>query len=354
MHIKRLLTMLIISVFVSSIGSVAARDKGLIVFDWAGYEDPAFFKGYKEKHGVNPTFTFFGEEEEAFHKLRAGFKADVAHPCSQSVVKWREAGLLEPIDTSKIPAWDSLYRKWRDLPGFSHNGKAYIVPMDWGNTAVTYRTDEVPEADVLSLQVFVNPKYNQRISLPNNVDDVYALGFLANGITDWSEVTDADFRAASKFIRAAHRNVRAYWADGAALTQLIASKEVLVAWAWNETATTMSAEGYPVVMKRDTKEGLSSWGCGYVNLKNDQGSEEKFYDFVNAWLEPRTAHYLVSAWGYGHANKAAMMSIDSEVLRKASFDDLDKLEDRTLFQGPLRAELRGKMIAEFEKIKAGF
>ncbi len=354
MKIKRLLPMLIASMLVGGSGNLVASDPELIVFDWAGYEDPEFFKGYKEKHGDDPTFVFFGEEEEAFQKLRAGFKADASHPCSQSVVKWREAGLLEAIDTSRIPAWGSLYRQWREMPGFTHNGKTYIVPADWGNTAITYRTDEVPEVDVRSLQVFVNPKYSQRISLPDNVDDIYALGFLATGITDWSEATDADFREASKFIRAAHRNVRAYWADGAELSQLMASREVLIAWAWNETATTMSANGYPVVMKRDTKEGLSSWICGYVNLKNDQGPEDKFYDFINAWLEARTANYLVSAWGYGHANETAMMAIEPEILMSAGFDNIDKFRDRTLFQGPLRAELRERMIAEFEKIKAGF
>ena len=57
------------------------------------------------------TFAFFGDEEEAFQKLRTGFKADVAHPCSQSVVKWRDAGLLKPLDTSRIPEWDNI------LPG---------------------------------------------------------------------------------------------------------------------------------------------------------------------------------------------------------------------------------------------
>ncbi len=87
---------------VSALKSAQAEDAELTVFDWSGYEDPAFHPAYTEKHGVSPTFTFFGDEEEAFQKLRSGFKADLAHPCSQSVVKWREAGLLEELDTSKI------------------------------------------------------------------------------------------------------------------------------------------------------------------------------------------------------------------------------------------------------------
>jgi spermidine/putrescine transport system substrate-binding protein len=47
------------------------------VFDYAGFEDPAFHSKYVEKHGVSPTYAFFGDEEEAFQKLRSGFRSDV-------------------------------------------------------------------------------------------------------------------------------------------------------------------------------------------------------------------------------------------------------------------------------------
>jgi len=69
----------------------------------------------------------------------------------------------------------------RDMPGCSHEGKVCIIPVDWGNTALTYRTDKVPDADVTSLQVFADPKYRGRISIVDNVDGAYALGFLATG-----------------------------------------------------------------------------------------------------------------------------------------------------------------------------
>jgi len=66
--------------------AASAADSELTVFDWAGYEDPAFHPAYVEKNGDSPTFAYFGDEEEAFQKLRTGFRADIGHPCSQSVV----------------------------------------------------------------------------------------------------------------------------------------------------------------------------------------------------------------------------------------------------------------------------
>src|SRR3546814_5226662 len=72
--------------------------------------------------------------------------------------------LFRSLDTSRIAAWDKLNPGLRDLPGFSHEGKAYLVPFDWGNTALVYRTDLVPEADVQSLQVFVDPRSEEHTS----------------------------------------------------------------------------------------------------------------------------------------------------------------------------------------------
>lgn len=350
---KRLLLSAAAVLLIAATGARAA-DPELVVFDWAGYEDPQFYQAYNEKHGDAPTFAFFGDEEEAFQKLRAGFTADTAHPCSQSVVKWREADLLEPFDTARIPTFDQLMPEFRNMEGFVVDGVQYVIPMEWGATAMTYRTDIVSEEEASTLRTLADPKWQGRVSIGDNVDDAYALAFLAVGVTDWAKASDEDFAAASDFLRQVHQNVRAYWQDGASLAQLMASGEVALAWAWNETMTQMSAEGHPVLMKRDTTEGSSTWVCGYVNLKNGAGSEDKMYDFINAWLEQRVADFIVADWGYGHPDAVAMAAIDPEILAASGFDNLDAFTAKTLWQAPLPSARREQMIAEFEKIKAGF
>ena len=182
----------------SLLASVAiAQDVELTVFDWAGYEDPEFYTSYSEAHGGPPTFAFFGDEEEAFQKLRSGFKADAAHPCSQSVPKWMEAGLLEPLDTSKIELWGDLNEEFREIEAYKKDGEYYFVPVDWGNTGLIYNTEKLREDQVSSLQIFTDPSMAGKISMPDNVDDAFALGFLATGISDWTKATDEDFKEAA-------------------------------------------------------------------------------------------------------------------------------------------------------------
>lgn len=64
----------------------------------------------------------------------------------------------------------------------------------------------------------------------------------------------------------------------------------------------MSGEGFPVAMNRDTAEGSSTWVCGYINLVDGPGSEDKIYDFINTWLAPASAQKFVTSRGYGHSN----------------------------------------------------
>lgn len=344
-------TLATFAVATSLAGTALAADPELLVFDWSGYEDPGFFKAYIEKHGDSPSFAFFGDDDEAFQKLASGFRADVAHPCSQMVSKYRDRGLIEPWDTSRIPAYGDINPAYVDSPIFKDEAGAWFIPADIGQTGVAYNTEKVPEADVQSLNVFLDPKYAGRIALPDNTDDIWALALLANGISDWTKITEDDLDKAGEWLRKAHQNVRAYWADGAELSQLMATGEVLISWAWNETPTTLVAEGHPIAFKRDTREGYSTWFCGYVNLKDGPGSEDKAYDFINAWLAPETAEYIVTAWGYGHSNQKAMDAIPAETLAEVGLDPVDA---PALAQVPMDNRLRDRMVEEFEKIKAGF
>ncbi|MEM8632199.1 MAG: polyamine ABC transporter substrate-binding protein [Pseudomonadota bacterium] len=330
-------------------GAATAEDSELLVFDYSGFEDPAFHAAYVEKHGTSPRFAFFGDEEEAFQKLVSGFKSDVTHICAGSVTKFVESGILEPWDTSRIAYWADLDKNLTgtDIAGA---GDVYFIPTDFGSTATAYNMNEVPAEDVATLNVFTNPKYTQRMTLPDNVDDAYALAYLATGVTDWSDVTDAQFDAASAWLREAHQHLRTYWTDPAELAQLLATGEVLVGWAWNETLPTMADEGFPIGFEREASEGSSLWLCGYVNMKDAEGSEDKAYDYINAMLDPQSTDALLDS-GYGQANATAMAGKGEDALVASG---LGAISVPVLAQLPISIEQRERQSAEFERIKAGF
>jgi spermidine/putrescine transport system substrate-binding protein len=349
---KKLSRLLLSTATVIGFASMAsAADPELTVFDWAGFEEQSLIESYVAKHGQMPTYAFFADDDEAFQKMSSGFKADVAHPCSQMVSKYRDAGLIEPWDVSRIPEYANIAPRFKDSKIFADDGGVWYIPTDYAYTAIAWNTNEVPEADVATLNVFKDPKYAGRISLPDNTDDVWALALLATGVTNWTSITDEQFAAAAAWLREVHPNVRSYWSDPSELSQLMASGEVLVAWSWNDSIALMREENFPVGFQRTAAEGSSTWFCGYVNFKDAPGSEDKAYDFINAWLEHGSAKGLLENFGYAHANDAAMASITAEELAAA---DVNPVEGTLLAQTPIDHAMRAKMLEEFEMIKTGF
>ncbi|QCO57667.1 extracellular solute-binding protein (plasmid) [Pseudorhodobacter turbinis] len=328
-----------------------AADPDLVVFDWAGFEDKNLLGSYIEKHGQLPTYALYGDDDEAFQKVASGFKADVAHPCSQMVSKYRDAGLIEPWDVSRISNFDQIAPRFLESAIFKDETGVWYIPTDYAYTAIAYNTADVTEEEVASVDVFLNPKFAGRISLPDNTDDIWSLALLATGVSDWTNLTEEQFQAGAAWLREAHPNVVAYWADPSELSQLMAGGQVQVAWTWNDSIALMREDGHPVGFQRQAKEGAATWFCGYVNLKEGPGSEDKAYDFINAWLDDSSAKGLMDGFGYASTNNRAMAAIPAEELIAA---DVSPIDTTLLAQTPIDNQMRDRMLEEFEKIKAGF
>jgi spermidine/putrescine transport system substrate-binding protein len=345
----RAISMLGASALALLAGAAAAQDGELTVFDYAGFENPLFHQTYTAEYGTDPTFSFFGDEDEAFQKVTSGFQPDVTHICAGSVTKWTEAGIIEPWDTSRVTAWADLDTNLMGTD--TSGGETYFIPTDWGSTAIAYNPDQVPAEAVATLQVFTDPQWAGRITIPDNVDDAWALAFLATGVTDIPAATEEQVQAAAAWLRQVHPNLRTYWTDPAELAQLMATGEILIAWAWNETYPTVRDAGVPVAFQREATEGSSVWLCGLVNMANGAGSEDKAYAYLNSFLDPSTTIPLVET-GWGSSNATAMADQISEEDLEAS--GLGHIEAPVAAQLPMSNALRERLSEEFELIKAGF
>ncbi|MEM7724207.1 MAG: polyamine ABC transporter substrate-binding protein [Pseudomonadota bacterium] len=329
--------------------ALPAVAQDLLVFDYSGFEDPSFHQPFIDAHGA-PEFVFFGDEDEAFQRLLAGFRSDVTHICAGSVPRWEASGIIEAWDTDRIEAFETLNSDLVGADVLAGSADLFFLPTDYGSTAIAYNSETVPAEDVASLEIFNNPAYAGRLSIPDNVDDAYALAYLATGVSDWSDVTDAEFEAATDWLRGIHPNLLNYWVDPAEISQLMASGQVQAAWVWNEVPVALADEGFPVGYQRNTTEGSSVWLCGYVNMAEGEGSEDQAYDYVNAVLSEVSAGPLLDN-GFGSANAAALDALGAEALEAAG---LGEVTVPVLAQLPISNEQRERQAEAFERIKAGF
>lgn len=339
----------------SLITNAALADAGsLTVFDWSGYEDPGFFAKYVEEYGGSPSYTFFGSQEEAFTKLQSGFTADLAHPCSDAVRKWVAAGLLKPLDPSKLNNWDAMLPQIKEVDGIVIDGEVWMMPFEWGNTGLIYRTDLISD-DKISLQLLADPAYQGKIALPDAASSAYALAALATGNgANYTDMNDEQFKQASDFLRSVHPNVRFYWSDAGQMDQAMASGEIEMGWAWNQSELNLIWNETPAKMMRDVDKGIATWVCGYVRLKSSSTPDDQVYALLNALSDPESGKYIIESWGYPHANAEAFPIADQEAIKQYGFDDPNAFFEGSLFFDAVRPDLEAKMLKEFERIKSGF
>ncbi len=288
----------------------ARAEDQVTYFTWSGYDVPEFFPGYVKKHGVNPNLPLFSDEEDAFQKLRAGFFADVAHPCSGRIKRWRDAGVVQAIDTSRLSNWGDVVEVLKTVNGAADGGKQWFVPIDWGNTSVLYRADLV-EVKEESWALLWDERYKGRLSIGEDITDTAIICGLLAGVPDPYNMTDADMAKVKELLIKQKPLLRFYWSDTTALEQSMATGEVVAASAWNSSIATLRKQGIDVKYM-NPKEGRLTWCCGLV-LTSVAKEIDKAYDLIDAMLSPEAGVWLIN-YGYGHSNRKAFEQVSEDVL----------------------------------------
>ena len=245
-------------------------------FVWGGYDDDGLFGPYVEAHG-SPEYSTFGDAEEGLQKLKAGFEVDVAWPCQGEIARWVRAGVIQPLDTSRLENWGDMFPEVRDLPSGIVNGQNYFAPVDWGDTSIVYNTDKVTwmQPGNESLYLLEDPRMKGKVGVLDSAADSLFLmmHYLGTDIKDINQLNKA------------------------AIDQGI---------NWNETSW---ETGYPMMRP---VEGTMTWACGLAIATG--ANLDVAYDMINAATSAETSAYLLSEWGYGHSNQKGFGSLTADEL----------------------------------------
>lgn len=333
-------------------GAAAAKTGQVEYFTWSTYEDPIFQSAFIEKHGHPPVNSIFGDEEEALQKMRSGYRPDVAHPCSYSVPRWRDAGILKPIDPTRLQYYDDIFPQLKTIGGTNFDGSPYFVPWDWGNSSVLYRTDLV-DSNTDSWMLLFDEKYAGRLATYDSVDGAFASAALALGFRNIATLDDDQIAKVKELLIAQRPLLRYYWADNTAVEQSMASGEVVATYAWNSSYHALKSEGLPVAYM-NPKEGILTWVCGLALVADAPGDEQAAYDLIDAMLDPRSGKELIEQFGYGHSNQRSFDVASPQRLEELGLSDPAGLFAQGVFLEEVPPATKEKYVAAFEEVKAGF
>ncbi|MSP81632.1 MAG: extracellular solute-binding protein [Alphaproteobacteria bacterium] len=325
----------------------------LMSFTWAGYDIPEFAVSYIAKHGVSPQYSLFSGQGEASEKLRAGFRADVAHPCSNNSRLWFDKGLTKAIDTSRLSNWADIWPELDTLEGVrlpQQNNQVYLAPADWGNTSICYRPDMYPADVEESWTMILDPERKGRITVNAETDNLAGVS-LAIGINPYT-MTDEQLALVKQAMIEQRELVRFYWESATEIAQAMAGGEVDVAVCWNETAVALKKEGVPVKFAYP-KEGIIMWVCGLVISSSGEADESLIYDFIDSWMSPEAGAFLINDYGYGHSNRKSFDLVPPERLAELGLSDVKGMMNTAIFSTEGPVGMRDKWRQTIEDVMLG-
>lgn len=113
----------------------------VVLATWPNYHDAANFDTFAAETGAAVQMNVFGSNEEMLAKLQAGGSGwDVFVPTNYTITTYVEQDLIEPLDLSLLPNYDTTAFDQRFAGPGTVDGKVYAVSKNWGTTGFAVNT----------------------------------------------------------------------------------------------------------------------------------------------------------------------------------------------------------------------
>lgn len=320
---------------------------------WSGYDVPELMKSYVDKYGGLPEVSHIGSEEESFTKMKTGWSPDLIHPGNYNVRRFKDAGLIRPIDTSRLMNFADIIESVRTDDSCVYDGEQYMVPTEYGNSSVIYRKDLVDEKyhNDPTWGLLYDEKYAGRLAQYETSVAVVQCAALVLGYNNIYNLNDEQLVEVKKLASKQHDLLRMYWSDATQLEQAIATGEVVAAYGWNASLVNLKKQGLDVEMMVP-KERMFTWIAGFTMHKNVK-NEDAAYDLIDAWSAPESGAWLMENYGYGSTNMKAYELADQAILASLGISDPQAVLDGSLFFKSLDPKFEKKYQELFTDVQAG-
>lgn len=338
--------------FAAIFAPAAAQDGEVTLFTFETLANDPLLTEYVAKYGAKPNTAVFADEDEAFAKMTAGYAPDVMGPCSYEFGRWQEAGLLQPIDVTKLKYWPQIAPSLKKIPGaMIDETHAWFVPQYWAQTSVTYRKDLAPEyAANESWKILFDPKYQGKVAALEGVDDTVTLVAKSMGIDPYA-MTDEQWNEVQTKLRELVANAGIITTDQSTIAQGLTSGDLVAAITWSDSWATLKNEKVDVGFMNPADTGRFTYVCGFV-LHKDAKNLDKAYTLMDSGLNEESARYLVTEYSNGSANVEAMAKLTDDELNNAGLPrDVEAFLSTGTFQ--VRLPNKDSIVKAWADIRAG-
>ena len=303
----------------------AAAEGVLNVTNWAEYIGEETIANFEKEFDIKVTYDNYDSVESIDSKLLAGSTGyDVVSHSATAIARLIPAGILQPVDKSKLPNLSNIRPDvFAQLEG-RDPGNQYIVPYMWGTHGVTYNAEFVketyPDAPIGSLDMIFKPEHMEKlakcgVSFLDSPTDVIPMALAYLGKNPASTKAE-DYKEVEEMLLKVRPYIKTF--DNYAY-QRMPEKEFCVAVTWGpDGLLAMSGAeeantGVVLDFFLPPGDGAANiWVDGWV-IPADAKNVENAHLFLNYMMRPEVAAGDSNFTWYASANEAAMPMIDEAV-----------------------------------------
>jgi len=302
----------------------AQSKKEVYVYNWSDYIDFKILEDFTKETGIQVIYDTYDSNDLLETKLMAGKTGyDVVVPTSNFLAREIKAGVIAPLDKSKLPNLKNLDPAIMQRMAAYDPGNAHGVVYMWGTSGIGYNAKKVaermPNAPVDSLALLFDPAVAAKfkdcgIMVLDAADELIPAALRYLGLNP--DAKDAESIAKAE---AALLKVRPYIRKfhSSQYIEDLANGAICIAFGFSGDIVQArqrakdAKKGVEIVYSVP-KEGALMW-FDNLAIPKDAPNKDNAHAFINYMLRPEVIARASNAVFYPNANKDADRFVDKEV-----------------------------------------
>ena len=316
-----------------------SEEKVLNVYNWPDYITQDMVANFEKESGIKVNYQTFENNEALQAKLIAGNSGyDLVVPGAVFAKSQIEAGILRPLDKSKIPNLSNLDPAIMAKLDKVDPGNQHLVPWAWSFTTVGINKAKVTKAlgstpmPENAWDLVFNPTYTSKlkscgIAYLDSPTEIMppALHYIGK---DAYSVDAADHKLAGEMLNKVRKDIRLF---SSTMIDDLAGGKACVALGWAGDINIASARAQENKSGQEIEALLPKTGgllfFDNLAIPKDAPHPNNAMAFINYFLKPEVSASLTNELSYATANKASVAQVTPEVAKnKAVFLDADALK----------------------------
>jgi spermidine/putrescine transport system substrate-binding protein len=268
----------------SAKGEDAASADTLNIFTWSSYHDAPWIKEYEKLRGVKIKTQLIGSVPEGFAKTKASPGSyDLVLATAGWVETYADAGLIVPVDESKVPNIKNINPAFNWRQATKYKGKNWAVVYNWGDEPLCWLPSKVKPTPN-SWKVLWDPQYKGKVSLVDDPTTILPFIPMMLGFKDPYKLTSSQFKQFQKKLNELRGQLTHVTASIDDQTADFANGQVVLGVLYNiSTQVKLKQQGINLLQKIPV-EGAPAWSDNYVITKAGAKKADLAYDFIDYTL----------------------------------------------------------------------